>query len=121
MLESTVQASPLKEASTPEEVWTAIKEILSNLTRLSIKTSVADYTGSADSNGKDVEICTSIDLLQADRENMMHASFLKDPVLASLREFHTEQVKLAEQDLQKRFEFVQNLGTAIMNAMNQTH
>jgi hypothetical protein len=118
MAEVILSQSPLQEASTPQEVWNAVKEILASLTRLHIKTSVTDYTGADGAGGKDVEICTSIDLLQADREHIMHESFLRDPALAPLRDFHTEQVKLAEQEVQKRFDFVQNLGMAIINALN---
>ncbi len=79
-----------------------------------------EYTGSDHGESKRVEIHTCIDLLQADRTDEIHESFLKDPALAPLRDFHAEQVKLAAQEVQKRFEFVQNLGTAIMNAMNNT-
>jgi len=118
MATSNDQTLSLKDAKNPQEVWTTIKEILASLTHLQVKTVMMEYTGSDHSGAKEVEMCTSIDLLQADRTDEMHENFLKDPALAPLRDFHAEQVKLAEQEIQKRFEFVQNLGTAIMNAMN---
>ena len=55
-------------------------------------------------------LCTTIVLLQADRACTMYESFLKDPALAPLRDFHAEQVRLAEQEVQRRFGFVQNRG-----------
>lgn len=120
MADATDQKPSLKDANTPEEVWNAIKEILAALTRLQIKTSVTEYTSADQEARRELELCTTIDLLQADREYKIHESFLKDPTLAPLRDFHAEQVKLAEQEVQRRFEFIQNLGMAIVNAMNNT-
>jgi hypothetical protein len=120
MATSNDQTLALKDAKNPQEVWGSIKEILASLTNLDVKTVVMEYTGSDHGEAKEVEIYTCIGLLQADRTDKIHESFLKDPALAPLRDFHAEQVKLAEQEIQKRFEFVQNLGIAIMNAMNNT-
>jgi hypothetical protein len=39
--------------------------------------------------------------------------------LAGLREFHAEQVKLAEQDIQKKLEFLQNLAETLIHVIDQ--
>jgi hypothetical protein len=81
--------------------------------KLKITTKV---TGTGSAEGE--EICTMIDLLQADRTNEIHRNFLKDPAFAPLRDFHAEQVKLAEQDIQKKLEFLENLARVLINAIN---
>jgi hypothetical protein len=106
----------LQQAQNPQQVWEAIKNILADLTRLEVTTVVKGYTH-ADQSQKDIEIHTSIDLLQVDRKYEIHESFVKDPVLEPLRLLHEEQVKLADQEVQKRFDFAQQLGTALVHAI----
>ena len=100
----------LREATKDEEVWGAIKEAISKIVCLEIKTEVTGSPGSE-------EIHTKIDLLQADRTNEIHINFLKDPDLAPLRDFHAGQVKLAEEDIQKKLEFLENLGTTLCSVI----
>ncbi len=94
-------------------VWEIVKEVIQDFVCLKISTKVTG-TGSAD----DEEICTLIDLLQADRTNEIHRNFLKDPAFAPLRDFHAEQVKLAEQDIQKKLDFLENMARVLINAIN---
>ncbi|MBE9593679.1 MAG: hypothetical protein IMF19_09385 [Proteobacteria bacterium] len=105
---STVEEAKkkLRKAEEGKDVWEVIKEAISNLICLKIETKVI--------GGTDGSIITEIDLLQADRKNEIHINFLKDPVFAPLRDFHTEQVKLAEQDIQKKLEFLQNMANVLV-------
>ena len=102
----------LREATTPEKVWEVIKKAFSEIICLKITTEV---TGGEE--GK--EIKTMIDLLQADRKNEIHRDFLKDLDLAPLRAFHAEQVTLAEQDIQKKLEFLQKLAEGLIHAIKE--
>ena len=97
----------LKSAKDAGEVWAIIKQAVANLIKLEIRTTV---TGGPQSE----ELYTRIDLFQADRANEIHKNFLKDPDLAPLREFHAEQVKLAEADIQKKIDFLESIGNAII-------
>lgn len=92
----------LRKATTKEKVWEVIKKAISESICLEITTKVSGRAG-------DEKLYTKIDLLQADRSNEIHINFLKDPDLAPLRDFHAEQVKLAEQDIQNKLEFLKNL------------
>jgi hypothetical protein len=102
----------LRDATTPKKVWEVIKKAIKEIICLEITTEV---TGGEE--GK--EIYTMIDLLQADRKNKIHRDFLKDPDLAPLRDFHAEQVKLAEQDIQKKLVFLQNLAEVLIHAIKE--
>lgn len=100
------------EAGEKEAIWGVIKKAIQELICLKIKTIVID--------GAEKEvISTEIDLLQADRRNEINRKFLNNPELAGLREFHTEQVKLAEQDIQKKLEFLQNLADALIRVIGK--
>ncbi|MCK4399166.1 MAG: hypothetical protein KAV25_09270 [Methanophagales archaeon] len=103
----------IDEAGEDKDVWKIVKEVLREIICLKITTKV---TGTGSAEGE--EICTMIDLLQADRTNEIHRNFLKDPAFAPLRDFHAEQVKLAEQDIQKKLEFLENLARVLINAIN---
>ncbi len=94
-------------SSTPEDVWKVIQKAIANLISLEITTEV---TGGAEAE----KLYTRIDLFQADRINQIHINFLKDLELAPLRDFHAEQVKLAEADIQKKIEFLERMGNAIL-------
>lgn len=76
---------------------------------------ITEITGGAESE----KLETRIDLFQADRANHIHRNFLKDPDLAPMRDFHAEQVKLAEQDIKGKLELLSSVGGAIINAMTQ--
>ncbi|HUV80454.1 MAG TPA: hypothetical protein VMW40_06510 [Candidatus Bathyarchaeia archaeon] len=102
----------LRDAKTPEKVWEVIKKAIPEIICLKITTEV---TGGEE--GK--EIYTMIDLLQADRKNKIHRDFLKDPDLAPLRDFHAEQVKLAEQDIQKKLEFLEALARTLVGIIKK--
>jgi len=102
----------LRDATTPEKVWEVIKKAIPEIIHLKITTEV---TGGEE--GK--EIYTVIDLLQADRKNKIHRDFLKDPDLAPLRDFHAEQVKLAEQDIQKKLEFLEALARTLVGVIKK--
>ncbi len=101
----------LKNAKDDTEVWAVIKKAIANLINLEIRTMV---TGGQESE----ELYTRIDLFQADRTNQIHKNFLKDADLAPLRDFHTEQVKLAEADIQKKLDFLESIGHAIIRTIN---
>jgi hypothetical protein len=93
-------------------IWGVIKKAIQKLICLEIKTIVID--------GAEKEvISTEIDLLQADRKNEINRKFLNNPELAGLREFHAEQVKLAEQDIQKKLEFLQKLAETLIHVIDQ--
>ena len=96
----------LRKATTKEKVWEVIKKAISESICLEITTKVSGGAG-------DEKLYTKIDLLQADRTNEIHINFLKDPDLAPLRDFHAEQVKLAEQDIQNKLEFLENLARTL--------
>jgi len=102
----------LRDATTPEKVWAVIKKAIPEIICLKITTEV---TGGAE----DRRIYTMIDLLQADRKNKIHRDFLKDPDLAPLRDFHAEQVKLAEQDIQKKLEFLEALARTLVGVIKK--
>lgn len=102
----------LRDATTPEKVWEVIKKAIPEIICLKITTEV---TGGEE--GK--EIYTMIDLLQADRKNKIHRDFLKDPDLAPLRDFHAEQVKLAEQDIQKKLDFLEALARTLVGVIKK--
>jgi hypothetical protein len=102
----------LRNASTREEVWEAVKKAIANLVYLEIRTRVTNGDG-------DKEIYTKIDLFQSDRTNKIHIDFVKDNDLAELRNFHTEQVKLAELDIQKKLEFLRNLANTFIEAFER--
>ena len=59
-----------------------------------------------------------IDRPSSSRTNEIHRNFLKDPAFAPLRDFHAEQVKLAEQDIQKKLDFLENMARVLINAIN---
>jgi hypothetical protein len=115
----------LKEATNPAEVWKIIQNVLTDLTRLEIKTVVTrEVTGEENLSAQgdsSLTLSTCIDLLQADRTNMIPMRFLQDPTLVPLREFHAEQVKLAQEELQQKLHFVQRLGAAIIEAINASN
>ncbi len=96
----------LGEAKEASDIWSTLKQAMANLLSLKITTQV---TG----DGEPEELVTIIDLFGADRCNKIHRDFIKDPELAVLREFHAEQVRLAEEDIQEKVEFLMNLGRAI--------
>ncbi len=102
----------LREAATPEKVWEAIKKAVEAISCLEITTEVTGVT----EGGK---LYTKIDLLQSDRSNQIDIKFLKDPDLTELRGFHAEQVKLAEQDIQKKLEFLKDLATALTDIIKK--
>ena len=102
----------LRDATTPEKVWEVIKKAIPEIICLKITTEV---TGGEE----DRRIYTTIDLLQADRINKIHENFLKDPDLAPLRDFHAEQVKLAEQDIQKKLEFLEALARTLVGVIKK--
>ena len=102
----------LKEATDAESVWSVLKQAMANLMSLEI---ITEITGGAESE----KLETRIDLFQADRANHIHRNFLKDPDLAPMRDFHAEQVKLAEQDIKGKLELLSSVGGAIINAMTQ--
>jgi hypothetical protein len=102
----------LRGTTDPLKVWEVIKKAISELSCLEIRTEVICGV-------KDEVISTKIDLLQSDRTNQIHRNFLKDPDLAPLRDFHAEQVKLAEQDIQKKLEFLQVIAIALVSAINE--
>jgi len=102
----------LRDATTPEKVWEVIKKAIPEIICLKITTEV---TGGEE----DRRIYTVIDLLQADRINKIHENFLKDPDLAPLRDFHAEQVKLAEQDIQKKLEFLEALARTLVGVIKK--
>lgn len=106
----------LREAKDEKDIWTIVKQAMANMITLEIITAV---TGGPE----DEKLVTCIDLFQADRSNKLHKNFLKDPDLAPLRDFHSEQVKLAEQDIQRKLDFLQRLASgiaAIMHGEKQT-
>ncbi|MBN1761903.1 MAG: hypothetical protein JW878_02320 [Methanomicrobia archaeon] len=94
------------EENDPKKVWDEIKKAISNLLCLEITTRLCG-------GAEDEKIYTKIDLLQADRTNEIHRIFLTDPDLAFLLEFHTDQVELAEQDIQTKLEFLRNLAKTL--------
>jgi len=100
----------LKTATEEQDIWAVVKEAIANLITLEITTEV---TGGAET----VKLVTRLDLFQADRTNEIHQSFLKDPALAPLRDFHAEQIKLAEQDVQGKLEFLQRMASGIIGIM----
>ncbi len=102
----------LKEAQDEQGIWAVLKEALANLISLEIKTEVIG-------GPEDEKLTTRIDLFQADRTNQIHKNFLKDPEMAPLRDFHAEQVKLAEQDLQGKLDLLERMGSAIIGAMKK--
>ncbi|NQE05195.1 hypothetical protein C5S32_04930 [ANME-1 cluster archaeon GoMg1] len=102
----------LKGTENPLKVWDVIKKAISALSCLEIRTEVIG-------GAKDEVISTKIDLFQSDRTNQIHRNFLKDPDLAPLRDFHAEQVKLAEQDIQKKLEFLLEMAIALVSAINE--
>ena len=93
-------------------IWGVIKKAIQELICLKIETIVID-------GAEEEVISTEIDLLQADRRNEINRKFLNNPELAELREFHAEQVKLAEQDIQKKLEFLQKLADALILVINK--
>ena len=101
----------LEKAKNKNEVWSVLIQAITNLISLEITTEV---TGGPESE----KLHTRIDLFQADRSNQIHRNFLKDAELAPLREFHAEQVKLAEQDIEKKIDFLERMGSAITGALN---
>jgi len=100
------------EAGKKNDIWGVIKKAIQELICLRIKTIVID-------GAEEEVISTEIDLLQADRRNEINRKFLNNPELAELREFHTEQVKLAEQDIRNKLEFLQNLADALIHAIGK--
>ena len=94
------------EKEDPGKVWDEIKKAISNLICLEITTRLCG-------GAEDEKIYTKIDLLQADRTNEVHRIFLTDPDLAFLLEFHTDQVELAEQDIQTKLDFLENLAKTL--------
>ena len=46
-----------------------------------------------------------------------HKNFLKDEDMSPLREFHAEQVRLAEEDIQRKLDLLERLGSAIVRAI----
>jgi hypothetical protein len=103
----------LRKATTKEDVWKVIKKAISESICLEITTKVSG-------RAEDEKLYTKIDLLQADRTNEIHINFLKDPDLAPLRDFHAEQVKLAEQDIQKKLEFLESLARTLIGILGRT-
>ena len=97
----------LNAAQNEQDVWNVLKQGIANLVSLEIKTIV---TGGPEEE----ELYTCIDLFQADRTSKIHKSFLKDADLAPLREFHAEQVKLAETDIQHKIDLLEQIGKSII-------
>ena len=102
----------LREATNRKDVLRVIKEAILELISLKITTKVIGAT-------EDEKLYTQIDLLQADRTNEIHINFLKDPDLAQLRDFHAGQVKLAEEDIQKKLEFLETLGRTLSSVIEE--
>ncbi len=102
----------LREATNRKDVLQVIKEAILEIISLKITTKVIGAT-------EDEKLYTQIDLLQADRTNEIHINFLKDPDLAQLREFHAGQVKLAEEDIQKKLEFLETLGRTLSSVIEE--
>lgn len=102
----------LREATDEKKIWEVIKKAISESICLEITTRVSG-------GAEDEKLYTKIDLLQADRTNEIHISFLKDPDLAPLRDFHAEQVKLAEQDIQNKLEFLENLARTLSGILGK--
>lgn len=102
----------LRKANNRKDVLQVIKEAILEIISLKITTEVTGAT-------EDEKLYTQIDLLQADRTNEIHINFLKDPDLAPLRDFHAGQVKLAEQDIQKKLEFLENLGRTLSSVIEE--
>lgn len=107
-----VGVKALDDLENSKEVWEKIKKAISNLVSLEITTRLYD-------GDEDEKIYTKIDLLQADRTNEIHRIFLTDPDLAPLLEFHTDQVELAEQDIQAKLEFLEKLANTLKTAINE--
>ena len=102
----------LRGATTKEKVWEVIKKAIAESICLEITTKVSG-------RAEDEKLYTKIDLLQADRTNEIHINFLKDPDLAPLRDFHAEQVKLAEQDIRNKLEFLENLARTLSGILGK--
>ena len=102
----------LKDAKDAEGIWAVLKQAFANLISLEI---ITEVTGGPE----DEKLMTRIDLFQADRTNQMHKNFLKDPEMAPLRDFHAEQVKLAEKDIQGKLDLLERMGSAIIGTMKK--
>lgn len=113
MTDSSDPAEDLRNAVDEKTVWGIIHHALTEIASLEIKTVVKG------DGGTDQTLRTCINLLQADRINEIDKGFLTDSAVAPLRDFHSEQVKLAVQDLQQRIDFVQKLAAAVIEVMRK--
>jgi hypothetical protein len=113
MADALNPAEDLRNAPDEKTVWGIIHHALTEIARLDIKTVVKG------DGGADQTLSTCINLLEADRTNEIDKSFLTDPAMTPLRDFHSEQVKLAVQDLQQRIDFVQKLAVAVIDVMRK--
>ncbi len=94
----------------PSEIWDEIRKYIASVVELNITTTVTnDPTTTGDRS-----LVTKIDLIQADRTNLIDYSFLKDQAMIPLREFHKQQVELGEKDVQKKIDFLVNLATKLI-------
>ena len=101
----------LKTATDETVIWAVVKQAIANLMTLKI---VTEVTGGPE----DEKLETCIDLFQADRTNQLHKNFLKDPDLAPLRDFHADQVRLAEEDIQRKLDFLQRMASGIVGMLS---
>jgi hypothetical protein len=114
MANASKPAEELRNAPDEKTVWGIIHHVLTEIARLEITTVVKG------DGGANQTLYTCINLLQADRTNEIDKSFLTDSAVTPLRDFHSEQVKLAVQDLQQRIDFVQKLAAAVIDVMRKT-